>query len=129
MIARTLPVVRGESDALRQRILELRFRELVMLNLDTGSPFRAQATVWGRSCSCGVRDQFRRSGMGTTPFDLTFLNSTAIMRVDTFEKEQDAEFASFVEESFARIASEKAARLIIDFETMAVVHMKYQIGC
>jgi hypothetical protein len=114
MITRTLPFVRGESDALRQRILELRFRELVMLNLDTGAPFALRLrsgdgvvrAVSGIDSGAPVSE--------TTPFDLTFLNSTAIMKVDTFEKEQDAEFASFVKESFARIASEKAARLIID---------------
>lgn len=114
MIAQTLPVVRGESDALRQRILELRFREVVMLNLDAGSPlaFRMESVDGIVSTVSGIKTV--APVWEDAPFGLTFLDSTAIMRVDSFEKDRDAEFATFVEESFAQIASQEAARLIID---------------
>lgn len=114
MIARTLPVVRGESDALRQRILELRFRELVTLNLDGGSP--VEVRLQSADGTERVVSEIKPVAVASeaTPFSLSFLNSTAIMRIDKFEKDIDAEFASFVEESFARIASEKATRLVVD---------------
>lgn len=114
MIARTLPVIRGESDALRQRVLELRFREMVMLNLDAGSPLELQVKSVGgvvRAVS-GVKSGAPVSK--SAPFSLTFLDSTAIMKVDTFKKEREAEFSAFVKESFARIASQNATRLIVD---------------
>lgn len=114
MIARTLPLIRGESDALRQRILELRFRELVMLNLDGEAPVevRLQSADGAEHVVSEINSANPESG--GSPFSLSFLDSTAIMRIDTFEKEFDAEFANFVDESFARIASEQATQLIID---------------
>ena len=114
MIARTLPLIRGESDALRQRILELRFRELVMLNIDAEAPAKVRLKTGDGAESIVSEISSADSGAGSNPFSLQFLNSTAIMKVDTFEKERDAEFAGFVEESFARIASEKATRLVVD---------------
>ena len=46
MIVRTLPLLRGESDALRSRILELRFGEFLTLHLDGAMPaeIRLQGT-------------------------------------------------------------------------------------
>jgi C-terminal processing protease CtpA/Prc len=114
MIARTLPVIRGESDALRQRILELRFRELVMLNLDGNLPseVRLKSEEGAEHIVAEIKSAVSESG--ASPFSLQIRDSTAILRIDSFEKDLDAEFAEFVEESFARIATEKAARLVVD---------------
>ncbi|WP_439619659.1 S41 family peptidase [Hyphomonas sp.] len=114
MIVRTLPLLRGESDSLRSRILELRFRELLALHLDGALPveIRLQGTDGTERFVAHVSSTVGASE--TAPFDMLLVKSTAVMRIDTFERDYEAAFTAFLEESFERIESARATRLVID---------------
>ena len=85
-----------------------------MLNLDGNLPseVRLKSEEGAEHIVAEIKSAVSESG--ASPFSLQIRDSTAIMRIDSFEKDLDAEFAEFVEESFARIATEKAARLVVD---------------
>ncbi|MBU2604311.1 MAG: hypothetical protein KKC43_00250 [Alphaproteobacteria bacterium] len=114
MIVRTLPLLRGESDTLRSRILELRFGEFLALHLDGAMP--AEIRLQGTDGTERVVTQISStvSASEAAPFDLLLVHSTAVMRIDTFERDYEAAFTAFLEESFARIESARATRLVID---------------
>jgi hypothetical protein len=114
MVQGLIPTLRGESDALRARILELRFADF--LALWTGSAELRRVTVRRGDAllSLALNPGTDRPGPAAAAFSMEIAGAEARLGVDTFSREREAEFAAFLEASFAEIAASGAERLVID---------------
>ena len=115
MIASVLPHIRGESDQLRERILELRFAEY--LAFWSGRSLFRQIDlegIEGNSFRLFYAPQADRAGEDEALFSLDFQSSTAVLTVQSFDLAQLDTFNTFLAEAFAVIASRGSQRLIID---------------
>tara|TARA_R110000868_G_scaffold53249_3_gene167332 strand:- start:117 stop:1436 length:1320 start_codon:yes stop_codon:yes gene_type:complete len=115
MIAAVLPYIRGESDQLRERILELRFAEYLAF-WSGRSTFRqiGLEDIEGNRSRLFHAPQTDRAGEDEVLFSLDFQGSTAILTVQSFDLAQLDTFNAFLIEAFAAIASRRSERLIID---------------
>lgn len=114
MVQELTPTLRGESDALRARILELRFADF--LAVWTGSSELGTVTVRRGDALLSLRldPEIDRPGPAAAAFSLEIADVEARLGVDTFSRERETEFAAFLETAFAEIAASGVDRLVID---------------
>ncbi|QNL19952.1 hypothetical protein HXX25_11810 [Hyphobacterium sp. CCMP332] len=114
MVAETMPNIRGESDALRRRILELRLNDLIELHV--GEFTRSDVmilTPLGRSMALSDSDFSGDPGLSET-FHVELEGANAILTITSFEREYEDRFESFLQNAFAQINESGSDRLFID---------------
>jgi len=108
-------LTRGESDALRRRIADLRLDSFIAFAFgefnDTMMTIRKpDASTSSHRLSFSLKPKEPNGGA----FALEWRDDTAVLRIPTFRREREPEFAVFLAESFAEIARGRAATLLID---------------
>ncbi|SDM34264.1 S41 family peptidase [Maricaulis salignorans] len=115
MIANVLPHIRGETDSLRERILQLRFAEyLAFWSGRTRFNQIELQGIAGNRFSHSYTPQTDRPGEDGAAFSVEFRNHSAILSVRTFDLARFETFNTFLTDAFARIAARDSERLIID---------------
>ncbi|WP_299324435.1 S41 family peptidase [Parasphingopyxis sp.] len=112
------PLVRGESDRLREHIIELRLRHYLALALD-GEPIDRLDYVApdGTAGQVVIETPIGFSTTETGDFALSWRDSAAILSVPSFDRDREEEFAVFLADAFAEIAARGADHLVIDLRT------------
>ena len=115
LIASLQPLMRGESDELRERVLSLRFDVALWTLLGDQHDFTVDLNRDGERMG-GLRLDPTRDHVGASaaPFALHFKTGAAIMTVDSFDAALEDSFADFLAASFAEIADSGADQLILD---------------
>lgn len=115
LLSTLLPRMRGETEALRRRVLSLKFAEALWAL--TGDQSVHVVTVQrGDAQIPGIRLDANQSAAGTAaaPFELQFREEIAVLVVDTFSRSYQSEFDLFLTDAFEAIADQDADTLIID---------------
>lgn len=114
LLSALLPRMRGETEALRRRVLSLKFAEaLWTLTGDQGA--HVVTVQRGDARIAGIRlDANQAAGTAPAPFELQFRDDIAILVVDTFSMHYLSEFDLFLTDAFESIADQGADTLIID---------------
>ncbi len=114
MLSRLLPLVRGESDSLRRRIVETRFGASWSLLSGQAFPSQLCFDADGSSQCIDPDGPVTFAVAGTGGYELKWQEDSAILDIPTFVRDREEEFTAFLETSFAEIASRGARRLVID---------------
>lgn len=111
-----MPLLRGENDALRRFIIELRLHGLLRLILPGGEvKTMTLSSASGMSVEIPVDASRLRFVSGQAgDYAISFEGSTALLSVPSFSREREEEFTAFLERAFAAIADKRSQRLIID---------------
>ena len=108
-------LARGESGALRERIVSLRLGRILALVLeDQGAPQLQYRLTDGSTHSFAQPISLVPAAVENRAYVLRWAGDTAILDVPSFVREREEEFAGFLETSFAAIAERGAAALVID---------------
>ncbi|MEO1044442.1 MAG: S41 family peptidase [Pseudomonadota bacterium] len=115
VMTRLLPLIRGESDSLRLRILELRFNAYLDLLL----PGEELRTLTYRDASdvetkIALTEAVRFVPARSADYALRWQGNTAILDIPSFARDREEAFARFLPSAFAEIATRNAASLVID---------------
>ena len=113
--AQLLVRINGDSDGLRIYLLEERFESYLWAL--TGGADSWAVTVSGDDGETRTiaLDPARDTGTGSTDnWSLAFDGDAAILTVNTFMPDLEADFAAFLETAFADIAAQGSTRLVID---------------
>ena len=108
--------IRGEDATIREIILSSRF-PLALWTYYGGAPTYVAAIKPKRGPAKRVtldpqRDVADQNSLD--PFRLRFIDDVAVLDVDTFVREQETAFATFLETAFAEIAEKAPSTLLID---------------
>jgi C-terminal processing protease CtpA/Prc len=114
MIAGLMPHMRGETELLQAYILQLKFDQF--LHFIQGERAHDCVTVLrdGAMVTLEIMPGRDLAETAAEPFNLTFDGDRAILKVDTFDRELEAEFLEFLPTAFQDIADHGSTRLTID---------------
>lgn len=108
-------LTRGESDALRRRIADLRLDSFVAFAFgEIDDTLISVRQPDGSTSTHRLSVVLQSKAANESAFALDWRDDTAVLRIPTFQREREAEFAAFLAESFAEIARRGADTLVID---------------
>lgn len=108
-------LTRGESDALRERIVDLKLASYLALAFGVSDQLELLVRLPGggterRIVSARLQGDTREK----RAFRLDWAGDTAILRVPSFRRERETQFARFLAESFSQMARRETDTLMID---------------
>lgn len=113
---RTLPLLRGESEALRLRILNLKLRDALSIMLPEGQI--ENVSIVGQDGGAITfpldPDRLEFAARDSMKYQLELGDEQAVLTVPSFRREREEEFSTFLESAFAQIANSGVKTLIID---------------
>ncbi len=112
------PRMRGESRRLQERVLSLRFPVAVWVMLGDQSDYALSLrSADGTSTIRELGGASSAPAANPKDFDLAFDGATAIITVNTFDREHEDAFAAFLKSAFAEISARDSKRLLIDLRS------------
>lgn len=113
LIETVLPVLRGDTVQIRQRVFELKLADILAF---WHGPAEAYVLTIQRGEAQLTIEAGANAGAATPAdmFELAVSGNTAVLTIRSFQRSMEADFLDFLPRAFAEIAASDAQQLIID---------------